>query len=35
MMNGTTVCPLGAAMAIPAMAMVEKYREDFLALMKN
>jgi NADH-quinone oxidoreductase subunit F len=35
MMNGTTVCPLGAAMAIPAMAMVEKYRDDFLALMKN
>ncbi len=35
MMNGTTVCPLGAAMAIPAKAMVEKYRDDFLALMKN
>jgi NADH-quinone oxidoreductase subunit F len=35
MMNGTTVCPLGAAMAIPTMAMVEKYRDDFLALMKN
>ncbi|MBU0518191.1 NADH-quinone oxidoreductase subunit NuoF [bacterium] len=35
MMNGTTVCPLGAAMAIPVMAMVEKYRDDFLALMKN
>lgn len=35
MMNGTTVCPMGAAMAIPTMAIVEKYRDDFLALMKN
>ena len=35
MMNGTTVCPLGAAMAMPTEAMVKKYRDDFLALMKN
>lgn len=33
MMNGTTVCPLGAAMAAPAVAMVKKYREEFLGVM--
>ncbi|TKJ42415.1 NADH-quinone oxidoreductase subunit F [candidate division LCP-89 bacterium B3_LCP] len=35
MFNGTTVCPLGAALAAPAVAMVEKFRDEFLKLMKN
>ncbi len=34
-MNGKTVCPLGAAMAMPTIGMVTKFREEFLALMKN
>jgi NADH-quinone oxidoreductase subunit F len=34
-MNGKTVCPLAAAMALPAMAFVKKFRHEFLALMKN
>ncbi len=31
--NGKTVCPLGAAMAMPATAFVEKFRDEFLAMM--
>ncbi|MFH1862720.1 MAG: NADH-quinone oxidoreductase subunit NuoF [bacterium] len=31
--NGHTVCPLGAAAAMPTIAFVKKFREDFLAVM--
>jgi len=34
-MNGKTICPLGAAMALPTMAFIRKFRHEFLALMKN
>ncbi len=35
MLDGTTVCPLGAALAAPAIAIVEKFRDEFLGMMKN
>ncbi len=34
-MNGKTVCPLGAAMALPTMGFINKFRDEFLAMMKN
>ncbi|MCX6639431.1 MAG: NADH-quinone oxidoreductase subunit NuoF [bacterium] len=34
-MNGKTVCPLGAAMAMPTIAFLNKFRGEFEGMMKN
>ncbi|RJP73074.1 MAG: NADH oxidoreductase (quinone) subunit F [Candidatus Zixiibacteriota bacterium] len=34
-MNGKTVCPLGAAMALPTIGFLKKFPHEFLALMKS